>query len=386
MHSLQIQLLGNFRVRCDDILVNFNSQRLQDFLLYLLLHRGASHNRHQLAYLFWPESSDSQAQTNLRNILYLLRKHFAAVDDFLKIDNQYILWRPNPALSLDVDKFELLAELANQLENSQDLESLELILENAVSLYSGDLVPSCYSDWITPHRNKLHQLYIGLLERLISVRGMQSKYKEALDTAHKLLALEPINESAYRNLIRLYSIVGDRTAMVCTYRDCVRILRHELNIEPSITTSQLYEQLIRMDSGLSHQKQTIPDSPTRFPLIGRQKEWNQLLAVWQNTLKGNTSFALISGENGFGKTRLVEEFMSWAEQHDIRTSMARCDPLDSNLAYAPIISWLRSKPLPSLNNHELAEIARICPEVLNERADIKKPGVISEKWQLQHFF
>jgi DNA-binding SARP family transcriptional activator len=386
MHTLLIQLLGNFRVRCDDVLVNFNSQRLQDFLVYLLLHRGASQNRHQLAYLFWPESSDAQAQTNLRNIIYLLRKEFAAVDDFLTTDSQHVLWNPDRAISLDVDQFELLAELANQIENSPDLESLELILESAVGLYSGDLVPSCYADWIIPHRNKIYQLYISLLERLSSVKERRSKHRESVDIAHRLLKLEPLREANYRNLIRLYSIVGDRAAMVCTYHDCVRTLRHELNIEPSITTSQLYERLIRMDLASLQQRQAVPDLFRSFPLVGRQKEWSQLLAVWQKVIEGNTCFALINGDTGFGKTRLGEEFISWAEQSSIRTASARCDPADSNIAYAPIISWIRSKPLPSLNTHELAEIARICPEVLIERQDIEKPGALSQKWQLQHFF
>jgi len=44
------------------------------WLAYLILHRTAPQFRYHLAYQFWPESSEAQARTNLRNLLHLLLK------------------------------------------------------------------------------------------------------------------------------------------------------------------------------------------------------------------------------------------------------------------------------------------------------------------------
>jgi DNA-binding SARP family transcriptional activator len=46
-------------------------------------------------------------------------------------------------------------------------------LERAVALYKGDLLPSCYDDWILPHREALRQAYLGALERLVHLREEQ---------------------------------------------------------------------------------------------------------------------------------------------------------------------------------------------------------------------
>ena len=73
---LTIQLLGGFQIGTPaGLLAGFHNTRLQSVLTYLILARSTPQARQQLAYLFWPDSSDSQARTNLRNVLHLLRTH-----------------------------------------------------------------------------------------------------------------------------------------------------------------------------------------------------------------------------------------------------------------------------------------------------------------------
>ena len=92
--TLQIQLLGEFRLTHDDAPITaFNTPKLQLLLAYLLLHRDAPQSRQALAYLFWPDSNDSQARTNLRNAIHLLRTALPNVEQFLRIDNQTLQWR-----------------------------------------------------------------------------------------------------------------------------------------------------------------------------------------------------------------------------------------------------------------------------------------------------
>lgn len=49
------------------------SSRLQALIAYLALHPGAPISRQQLAFVFWRDSEESQAQTNLRRLLHLFR-------------------------------------------------------------------------------------------------------------------------------------------------------------------------------------------------------------------------------------------------------------------------------------------------------------------------
>ena len=60
--------------------------RLQELLAYLLLHGNAPVSRQQLAFVFWPDSSEGQARTNLRNLWHRLRRTLPEADRLLATD------------------------------------------------------------------------------------------------------------------------------------------------------------------------------------------------------------------------------------------------------------------------------------------------------------
>ena len=71
---LQLKLLGGFQLNNDDdIISTFESARLQALLAYLVLHGATRQSRQQIAYHFWPVSTESQARTNLRKLFLQLR-------------------------------------------------------------------------------------------------------------------------------------------------------------------------------------------------------------------------------------------------------------------------------------------------------------------------
>ena len=71
---LHISLLGDFSVVHNGApIVALNVTRLQHLLGYLVLHRHAPQSREHLAFVFWPDSPERKARTNLRGLLYRLR-------------------------------------------------------------------------------------------------------------------------------------------------------------------------------------------------------------------------------------------------------------------------------------------------------------------------
>src|SRR5262245_32392936 len=92
---LHVQLLVEFCLTDGDPIVKtLSSPRLQSLLAYLLLHRHAPQSRNHLAFLFWPDSTEAQAQTNLRQLLHHLRHALPEADHFLSADNKTLQWRP----------------------------------------------------------------------------------------------------------------------------------------------------------------------------------------------------------------------------------------------------------------------------------------------------
>src|SRR5262249_58629303 len=67
----------------------------------------------------------------------------------------------------------------------------------------------------------------------------------ALQTALRLLALDPLQEPVHRTLMRLYAELGRRGAALRQYQLCVSVLQRELRVEPEAATRQLYQEILR---------------------------------------------------------------------------------------------------------------------------------------------
>jgi DNA-binding SARP family transcriptional activator len=254
MTMLRIQLLGEFRIDYDGAPVTtINTQRLQSLVAYLLLHRSSPVARQRLAFLLWPDSSEAQARTNLRNLLHVLNKALPDAEQFLATDGQTLQWRPEADYTLDVDNFE------KEVGHADSVESLQ----GAVDFYHGELLPGCYDDWILPERERLEREFTEALEQLIDRLQARHDYREAISYAQRLLRHDPLREETYRRLMRLHALSGDRGGVVRVYNNCMTVLKHELDVEPSRETIQEYEQAIRLDMP----KSTVGESASQLPEV-----------------------------------------------------------------------------------------------------------------------
>jgi DNA-binding SARP family transcriptional activator len=206
--TLSIHLLGDFSLTVDDAPVaTMNVPRLQSLLAYLLLHRNAPQDRSRLAFLLWPDSSEAQAHTNLRKLLHQLRQSLPNVDAFLRAEKHTLQWLPeDTAWTLDILEVEEALAQAGQAERDGDTTTLRRALERVMSLYRGDLLPSCYDEWILPERDRWHQLFLSAAERLLALLEQERDYAAAIATAQQLLRLDPLQEATYRQLMRLHAL------------------------------------------------------------------------------------------------------------------------------------------------------------------------------------
>ncbi len=168
--TLRIRLLGDFILLANDLPTSLlDVPHLQSLLAYLALHRGVPQARSRIAYMLWPDSTDAQAHTNLRNLLFRLRLTLPEVESFLLVEWQTPGFQTNALWSLIVQDFEGALAWAEQARCVQDAKTELQALEEAVRLYQGDLLPSCYDEWMCGERDRLPQLSLGALERLIAL-------------------------------------------------------------------------------------------------------------------------------------------------------------------------------------------------------------------------
>jgi DNA-binding SARP family transcriptional activator len=78
---LCVNFLGGFSITYDDqSVVGINIARLQSLLAYLILHADTPQPRQHVAFLLWPDTSESNARNNLRQFLHQLRQAQAYLD------------------------------------------------------------------------------------------------------------------------------------------------------------------------------------------------------------------------------------------------------------------------------------------------------------------
>lgn len=395
--KLQIQLFGNFSLQYRlQPLVNLPSAKVQALLAYLLLHSETPQSRQSVAYCFWPDSSDAQARTNLRQTLHQLRQRLPEADAFIQVTSKTLHWHPQASFSLDTLEFRQSLNQAKLAEQQGDTLAQTRWLQQAVERYRGDLLPECYEDWIIPERARFQQDAIAALEKLITQLDHNQEYDAAMQYGQRLLALDPLHEGTYRTLMRLHLRKGDRASAVRIYHQCCAMLQQELGVEPSAATRDAYQYLLNQETPestepLSSQVQARPPTvAVATPLVGRSREWAQVQATWQRAIAGYAQLLLIQGEAGIGKSRLAEELLLFCESQGRITARTRCYAAEGRLAYAPITDWLRILAEPmSLRTLEavwLSELTRLLPELLAAHPDLPKAQPLTEGWQRQHFY
>ena len=383
--SLCVRLLGGFSATFEGgSSIAVDAPRLQSLLAYVVLHRGSSESRERLAFLFWPDSEDRQARTNLRQALHLLRRALPASERFLQSDAVAVRWRADAPFSLDVGEFEQLAADAKEAREAGEADAERGALERAVTLYGGDLLPGCYDDWVAPERERLHEIFLAAAERLAELLELEGDYRSAITWARRLRGHDPLNEGFCRRLMRLYSLIGDRAGALRVYHGCATALAREIGVGPSAATREAYERLLEPEMA-PVPKETRKAAAAASVLVGRREESEVLRAAWRRAAAGESLLALITGEAGIGKSRLGDELRGWVGRQGFAAACSRCYSAAGSLAYAPVVELLRSQAigpgLRRLGDPWLGELARLMPELLDERPGLRPPPPLTDDWQ-----
>lgn len=384
--TLQIHLFGPLDLRADGApLEPLESARAASLLAYLLLNRQAPQPRQRLAFLLWPDSSETQARTNLRHVLHTLRHALPDASRFLDVTPGTLQWRADAPCWLDVAAFE---ETIARAEREAGV-ARQAALREAIELYTGDVMEGCYDDWLLKERERLRQIYCEALRHLTALLEAGGETAQAILYAERLLRRDSLDEETYRLLMRLHGADGDRARALRVYHQCVATLERELGIAPSPPTRAAYEALLPPGRPpvIEERRANRPERPA---LVGRLAERKGLMALWRTAERGGGRMVVVTGEPGIGKTRLIEEFRVWCVQRGAVSASARAYAAEGALAYAPVVAWLRAEPIKArlrlLDRARLSELGRLLPELLSEIADLLPPEPLPESDQRPRLF
>ena len=259
-----------------------------------------------------------------------------------------------------------------------------------------------FEEWVTREQERLQHVVLMALSDLVTYYLAHGAYAAGIPHAARLLQMDPLREETHRQFMLLLLRNGQRRAALEQYASCRAVLDHELGVAPTAETTALYE-CIRAGGLCDGENTPVPPPPRRQPpraapprlpaedrppLLGRDAEWARLQEAWAAAAQ-RPQLVILAGEPGIGKTRLAEELLTWADQHEIITAGARSYAAEGSLAYAPVTAWLRTAAiqaaLPLLDDIWLTEVVRLTPEIAADRP-IVPPGPVTESWQRQRLF
>jgi len=364
---LQVRLLGAVEIILDGRRLRaFNSLRLQRFLGLIALRRDPQH-RSRLAFELWPDSDERQARTNLRKLLHDFRHSLPDIGEFVEIGNEAVRWIPGGPSEVDVLRF----------QDAMAAGDFEL----AARLYSGDLLPACYDDWVLDERAKLRAQAYGALVRLTEEAARRDDHKAAIRHTQRVIDLEPTDEAAVRIQMEAHLALGDRAAALRSYHRYAEVLERDLAVAPGEAIGAMVQQL-RAGTLNRDEVQGKDLAVAESPFVGRDLEWNQLCEAWNTAREGGAHLLLVTGEPGIGKSRLALELGRRVRAEGHVVASARAYEAAGRLPWGPVVDLLRSDALRShidaLDTVWRAELARLLPEL----RDVSQPSERSQSGDL----
>jgi DNA-binding SARP family transcriptional activator len=284
MHDLQIHLFGKFSVRHDDRpATGFDAYKEQELLSYLLLHRNRPHSRETLAGLLWGDASTEKSKKYLRQALWHIQAALEARPGggaVLTVEHDWVQLNAGVALWLDVEMFERTFALV-QDRRGADLDAERLgALQAAVEVYRGDLLEGWYQDWCLYERERLQNIYLVMLDKLMCFCEAKGKFELGLHYGSLVLRYDRAHERTHRQLMTFQYLSGDRTAALRQFERCAAALREELGVRPDKLTAALYQK-IRADQGDTSPPAQASGSASLADVLGHLQQIQVILADLQ---------------------------------------------------------------------------------------------------------
>ncbi|MEO8057257.1 MAG: BTAD domain-containing putative transcriptional regulator [Burkholderiales bacterium] len=278
----------------------------------------------RVAALLWPEAGERGALNNLRQRIHRLRRASGArlveVGSVAALADDLRAVGPPSVAALDADLTAWDAELlgAHQFDDTEE-----------------------FAAWLGAERRSWAERRIDALAKLASRAEAGQQLARAIQCAQQLASHAPLSEHAHRRLMRLHYLRGDPAAAVAAFEHCERVLKNELGLKPSAETLELLRSVER---GLPPAQVVVLASVSMQPLpvglirpprtIGRESQRERL-----NQAMRDGGIAVLVGEAGIGKTRLLLDFVASVEADSVAYAQAR--PGDAGVPFGAMLRLSR---------------------------------------------
>jgi len=362
--ELRIRMFGGLTLEVGgQALPPIASRTGRSLFAYLVVNRDTSPTRDLLAGLFWPDIAEARARRRLSHALWQIQSvlnEAGVAEGYIEASPTTIRFKPDSEAWVDVDEFDdvtsvLKRDSANDLD--QRTETLDRLV-GAVGLYTGDFLAGFYDDWIFVEQERLRQALFATLRYVVRLSKSWGDFDRALLYARRLALLDPLDEAAHREVMRMCYLVGRPNEALAQFDRCASILASEIDASPTAETLALREEI-----ALGRQSPLIPVTPNSrarlfeaqpTPLIGRTPHRQEVIARMEDALAGRGGMVLLEGEPGVGKTRLLTDTSEDANWRGLSVLWGGSAAPGISRPFGPLLAALEDG-LTELRVHQLME-------------------------------
>ena len=299
----QVRVLGALEVESDDGRVLSVTAPRQRALLALLASRAPSVvSVDTIIDQLWPEGPGDGAVGTVQAYVSYLRR---------VVEPRTIVTRaPGYALAVDRDQVDAHALVAAASSAATALADgrPDLALtdaERGLALVRGEP----YADqgdlpFAVAERLRLSETVTALTEIAGQAESLLGRHGPAVARLSAVVDADPLRESAAAALMAAQFRSGNQAAALATFDTTRRALADELGVDPSPQLAAMHQRVLAQDPALEPARPALaalPAAPVVDDFVGRAAEQAVLLGL----LDAGRGLALVSGEAGIGKSRLV---------------------------------------------------------------------------------
>lgn len=237
MPQLTIRLLGEFSaVDHRGNTLSIGNARLKALVAYLALRLEDGGSISEIGRLLFGDGDTAIQVADLVGELRYALRYIPA--DLVLVSAESLRFNPD-AVAVDATEFETLAA-------SPAIHHTRAAAER----YSGNLLEgyvsgiAAFDEWLRDERLRFWRTGVGVFGRLLAAQIKAGWWERAVETAGRLLSLDPSQEIVHRTLMRLQLEQGRPDSALRRYQECADILHRQFGTTPSAETERVHAEIM----------------------------------------------------------------------------------------------------------------------------------------------